>query len=85
MYEAFDFEILLYDAYQQIIFYGKSDASVMIGVLKSLRFSKFKATSENIRTINKYATNLFEKLIKNSFDPLEYTKIKNEFNDLIEL
>ncbi|MDW7659914.1 MAG: DUF2254 family protein [Bacillota bacterium] len=85
MYEAYDFEILLYDAYQQIILYGQSDASVMIVVFKSLRFSKVNASSDNIKTINAYATNLFEKLTNNRYDPLEYSKIRKEYNELIEL
>ncbi|MCD4712305.1 MAG: DUF2254 domain-containing protein [Clostridiales bacterium] len=83
MYEAYDFEILLYDAYQQIILYGQSDASVMIVVFKSLRFSKANASSDNIKTINAYATNLYEKLNNNRFDPLEYEKIRKEYSQLI--
>ncbi len=85
LYEAYDFEILLYDTYQQIILYGKVDAAVMIGVFKSLRFSKVNASSKNIQLINDFAINLFDKLINNGYDPLDYVRISKEYNQLIEL
>ncbi len=83
LYEAYSFDILLYDAYQQIILYGTSDAAVMIAVLKSLRFSKGKASSENILIINDYAKNLYDKLLNHGYDPLEYVRINKEYDDLI--
>ena len=85
IFEAYNFEILLYDAYQQIIFYSKYDASVTIAVLKSLRLIKVKASSDNSQVIDNYAKNLFDKLLNNGYDPLEYVKIYKEYNALIEL
>ena len=85
LYEAYSFEILLYDAYQQIILYGKSDAAVMIAVLKSLRFSKGKASIDNIQIINNYAKNLYDKLLDYGYVPLEYVRINKEYNDFIDL
>lgn len=83
VYEAYDFEVLLYDAYNQIVFYGQSDASVMIALFKSLRFITVKSSKDNILIINKYASYLFEKLTRNGFDTLEYNKISKEYRDLI--
>lgn len=85
LYEAYSFEILLYDAYQQIILYGKSDAAVMIAVLKSLRFSKGKASIDNIQIINNYAKNLYDKLLDYGYGPLEYVRINKEYNDFIDI
>jgi uncharacterized membrane protein len=83
VYEAYDFQVLLYDAYDQIIFYGQSNASVMIEVFKSLRFSKAKASKNNTQIIDEYAKHLFEKLTSNGYDKLEYSKIHEEYKDLI--
>ena len=81
--EAYDFEILLYDAYNQIMFYGQSDSSIVIAGLKSLRFIRDKATRSNIEIIDDYAKHLFEKQIDKDYSKLEYSKIQNEYNDLI--
>ena len=82
-YEAFDFDFLLYDAYNQIILYGQSDASVMIAVFKSLRFAKARASNENSQAIDEYALRLSEKLKDNGFDKFDYSKIDNEYKDLL--
>lgn len=81
--EAYDFEILLYDAYNQIMFYGQSDVSIVIAGLKSLRFVRDKASWENIRSVDDYAKHLFEKQVEKGYSKLEYSKIQNEYNDLI--
>lgn len=81
--ESYDFEVLLYDAYHQIIFYGQSDAAVMISVFKSLRFVKARASWGNVRIIDDYAVMLLERLKNNGYDPMEYRKIEKEYSDLI--
>ncbi len=81
--EAYDFEILLYDAYNQIILYGQSNVSIVITAFKSLRFIKAKASQENIGIINDYAQQLFDKQVNKGYSKLEYSKIQKEYNDLI--
>ncbi len=81
--EAYDFKILLYDTYSQIMFYGQSDVSIVIAGLKSLRFARDKATRSNIEIIDDYAKHLFEKQADKGYSELEYSKILNEYNDLI--
>ncbi len=76
--ESYDFEILLYDTYQQIVHYGQSDAAVMIAVFKSLRLVKDNASSENSRLINAYASLLFEKLKTQHFDHLDLQRLERE-------
>ncbi len=84
IYEAFDLEVLLYDAYNQIMFYGQSDASVVVEGFKSLKFIKAKASGENRNTLKAYSENLFEKLMSNAYGKFEYSKIIKEYNDLIK-
>lgn len=84
IYEAYDFEILLYDAYNQILFYGQHDASVMIAGFKSLRFIKDKASPEHKKIIEAYAKHLFEKKSIQQCDPLDFIKIEKEYLDLID-
>ncbi len=80
--EAFDFETILYDAYHQIIHYGQADAAVMIAVFKSLRFVKAKASPQNIRVIDIYAAQLFERVSRQGFDALENRMVAKEYRDL---
>lgn len=85
IYEAYDFEVLLDDAFSQIIFYGQADVSVIVVALKSLRIIKTKASKYNREIIDNYAKYLIEKQLKLSDDKLHHTKIKNEYVDLINL
>lgn len=85
IYEAYDFEVLLDDAFSQIIFYGQADVSVIVVALKSLRIIKTKASKYNKEIIDNYAKYLMEKQLKLSDDKLHHTKIKNEYVDLINL
>ena len=85
IYEAYDFEVLLDDAFSQIIFYGQADVSVIVVALKSLRIIKTKASKYNKEIIDNYAKYLIEKQLKLSDDKLHHTKIKNEYIDLINL
>lgn len=83
--ESYDFEILLYDTYQQIILYGQSDAAVLIAVFKSLRLVKDKASSENGRLINVYAALLLEKLKTHPFDQMDLQRLQKEYSDIVVL
>ena len=85
IYEAYDFEVLLDDAFSQIIFYGQADVSVIVVALKSLRIIKTKASKYNREIIDNYAKYLIEKQLKLSDDKLHHTKIENEYVDLINL
>lgn len=81
--EAYDFEVILHDAYHQIFFYGQSTAAVMMAIFKSLRFAKAKASEENLLIINNYAQMLFEELKTKNFDPLSHSKLEAEYLALI--
>jgi len=83
IYERYDFEVSVFDAYNQIVHYGQSDASVMIAVFKSLRFAKAKASDENNMIIDEYAARLSEKIKHNAFSNLELRKIEKEYDELL--
>lgn len=83
IYEAFDFEMLLYDAYNQIMFYGQKDVSVVVAGLKSLRFIKARASQDNLEIIDDYAKHVFNKPENKAFGNLEFSKIEKEYVDLI--
>ena len=76
--EANRFDALLYDAYHQIVHYGHADASVMIAVLKSLRFIRERATEENNGAIDRYVRSLRGQLEATGYDDIAYAKILHE-------
>ena len=82
--ETYDFDILLYDAYNQIIHYGQEDASVMIATFKSLRLVKDNASKKNTGVLNYYANELIERLMSNGYSSIDEKKIKKEHQDLIQ-
>ena len=81
--EAYDFKILLHDAYHQIFFYGQSTPAVMLAVFKSLQFAKAKASEENLLIIDDYALMFFEELKNKDFDPLSHSMLEAEYLNLI--
>lgn len=85
LYEAYDFEILLYDAYNQIMFYGESDATVMVAGFRSLRFIKANASPKNRQLIDEYARQLLVKMTSHNYGELEFRKIQNEYQYLTDL
>lgn len=84
IYEAYDFEMILYDAYNQIIFYGQADTTVVVEVFKSLTIVKKRASKKNRELIEEYASYIFDNQTLKQLGPLEYRKTENEFNDLME-
>jgi uncharacterized membrane protein len=84
-YEAYDYEVLLYDAYNQIILYGQTDASIMITLMKSLRLAKTGSMNENSQIIDNYAKWLHQKLEKIGYDSLDKSKIEKEYEDLLSV
>lgn len=81
--EGYDFGISLYQAYNQIVHYGQSDASVVIAVFNSLRLAKAKAARENIKEIDEYSMRLYEKIKTNAFSGFEEEKIEKEYLALL--
>lgn len=71
VFEAIDFEKELHFILDQVVHYGKSDVSVIISVLKALRFAMEKATLENRKAIVIFVDYIFEKIeteIRNEYD-----------------
>ncbi len=62
VFEAIDFKQELYAGFYQIVHYGRSDVSVMLSLLKALRFIMEKASMENRRTVLMFLKDLWDKL-----------------------
>lgn len=60
--EIIDFEKEIYFTFYQLVHYGRSDVSVMISMLKSLRFVMEKASSENRSVILNFLDYIWEKI-----------------------
>ncbi len=84
IYEAYDFGVVLYEAYHQIVHYGQGDSSVMVALFKSLRLAKGLASQSNLDLIDEYAKMLFDKIKKNEYDKIEYSRIYNEYKDTLD-
>ena len=84
IYESYDFEMVLYEAYHQIVNYGQKDSSVMVAVFKSLRLAKGLANAGNITVIDEYAKTIFDKIKSNEYDKMEYSRIYNEYKDTLD-
>lgn len=83
VYEAYDFEIILFDAFHQIVLYGQTDARVVMGIFKSLKIIAGKASVTNLEVIKEYAEIVYNKLPRDRYDVLEYKKITREFRQLL--
>ncbi|MZQ98115.1 MAG: DUF2254 domain-containing protein [Acidaminobacter sp.] len=62
VFEAVDFKQELYAGFYQIVHYGRSDVSVMLSLLKALRFVMEKASMENRRAVLSFLEVLWSKL-----------------------
>lgn len=71
VFEAIDFEKELHFILNQVVHYGENNVSVIISILKALRFAMEKATPENRKAIVAFVNYVFEKTeaeIKNEYD-----------------
>ncbi|MDD3027792.1 MAG: DUF2254 domain-containing protein [Erysipelotrichaceae bacterium] len=84
LYESYDFEVVLYEAYHQIVHYGHNDSSVMVALFKSLRLAKGIACPGNLEVIDGYAKALFDKIKGSEYDKMEYSRIYNEYKDALD-
>ncbi len=85
VYEAYDFYDILNDAYNQIVFYGQEDPSVMAAVFNSMKFIKIKANNKTAEVIDDYAKQLFEKLSDQGYGKLEYNMVYKEYTNLLDI
>lgn len=84
IYEAYDFGVVLFDAYNQIIHYGQGDGAVVVAVFKSLRLTKGLACKDNLDIIDDYTKAVFTKVKKNDYDKMEHSRIYNEYKDTLD-
>ena len=84
-FELIDFEKELYATYSQIIHYGKQDVSVMISLVKSLRFIAEKASFDNFISIVRFLDYLWEKVDDVQMAKMDMQKLKHEKDEILAL
>ncbi len=77
--EAYRFELMMHDAFDQIVHYGNSDIKVMRAVLHALQLLERKSIEENKPEILAYREYLQRKIEGNHFDEFEIKTIKQEY------
>lgn len=77
--EAYCFELMMHDAFDQIVHYGSSDIKVMRAVLHALQLLERKSIAENKKVILAYREYLQRKIEGNHFDEFEIKTIKQEY------
>lgn len=81
IFEAIDFEKELYFTYYQMVHYGASDVSVMLAILKSLRYIAENSTQKNKETVKKmgdYVMDHLDERLRSGFDYHMLLKEKEE-------
>ena len=85
IFEAIDFSKELYFTFYQMIYYGKGDISVVLSILKSLRFIMEKATKENrVITLN-FVNYIMDKIEPNLKKGVDYEMIKREREEIYSI
>jgi uncharacterized membrane protein len=77
--EAYCFELMLHDAFDQIVHYGESDIKVMRAVLHALQLLERRSIDENHEAVAGYREYLLRKIESNHFDEFEIKTIKQEY------
>jgi len=83
--EAYDFEVIIEDSFDQIIHYGREDAYVALAVLKSLKSIREKSSFDNTKIVEAYAKRLYQKMKAEHNDPAHLEKIEYEITQLKEM
>ncbi len=81
--ENYHLDLLLTDAFHQIIHYGKEDIYVMLNVMKAYRHILEKADEENREVILAHGKYLYEKLTEDVIDAKEIEMIRREYQDML--
>ncbi|SCZ79710.1 DUF2254 domain-containing protein [Acidaminobacter hydrogenoformans] len=81
-FETIDFKQELFDGFYQIVHYGKSDVSVMLALLKALRYIMEKASLENRRAVLEFLDALWLKLDPALLEGYDRTMLERERSDI---
>jgi len=80
--EAFDFQKLIYSSFNQIMHYAKEDYTVVLTIIKSLRFIIEKANSENQMIIRDYSEFIRDKINKEELNSIENKILEDELQKI---
>lgn len=83
--ESIDFEKALYFTFYQIVHYGKSDVSVMISLLKALRFAMEKASGENRQVILDFLDYVWKKIDPQLLIGYDLEMLQQEKTEILSL
>ncbi len=81
-YELYDFDIMLTDAFHQIVHYGQGDIAVMVAVIKGFRSILEKASAPNRTIILRHLGHYEKKLMGRGYEEFELDLLKREMQDL---
>jgi len=82
--ESMDFEILLFNTFQQLVHYGAEDVMVMRAIIKALKVIDENTTQNNHKTIMEFSSFIMRKIEKHEYDAEELKLIKREIKTLSE-
>ena len=78
IFEGVDFEKVIYFTYYQLVHYGSSDVSVMLSILKSLRYIVENSTQKNKHTVKRMCDYVMDHLDENLISGLDYQMLLKE-------
>lgn len=78
IFEGVDFEKVIYFTYYQLVHYGSSDVSVMLSILKSLRYIIENSTQKNKHTVKRMCDYVMDHLDENLISGLDYQMLLKE-------
>ena len=82
VFEAIDFEKVLYFTFYQLVHYGREDVSVMLSTFKAMRYALQNATEENKRTLAGFAEYIWERMDDKLKEGLDFRMLKHEKDEV---
>ncbi|HCX04041.1 MAG TPA: hypothetical protein DHM42_06090 [Clostridiales bacterium] len=69
--EAYSFKMILHDAFTQIVHYGHGDITVVIAVMRALKYVSFKSKKANKKIVKDYIEFVYRKTKSKHLDDFE--------------
>ncbi len=81
-YELFDFDLMLTNAFYQVVHYGQDDIAVMVAVIKGFRSILERATAANRKIILRHLGYYKKKMMNKAYEEFELDLLTKEMDDL---
>jgi len=69
--EAYSFKMVLHDAFTQIVHYGYGDITVIIAVMRALKYISIKSKKSNKKIVKEYIEYVYRKAKSSELDRFE--------------